>query len=162
LAAQGLVTVTPSWTTRPPRPGETASSIEHKFVSNNDYDARAGEFLESVQLFGLPHRYGLLPVEKPHSGRIPLIILRVSLLPLLTRHYTGPVIYHIEDDLTRIQRRLGERQAQGEAQGSRLAGYQQEVTAGRLAAHRRFSNGDTLDHLVRGLEAAIREDFGRV
>src|SRR5436305_590449 len=64
LASRGLVTVHPTWTTRPRRADEQQGSLEHRFVSDGEFDelCRRGCFIETVRLFGLPYRYGLPPL----------------------------------------------------------------------------------------------------
>lgn len=160
LARRGVVEVTPSWTTRPPREGETSSSIEHKFVSEEEFNKQAsqGLFLEVVQLFNLPYRYGIPRLQQPKSGRIPLIMLRANLLPLLPKHYINGTIYQIEDELSKVQNRLRKRQADGEQQGSRLQDYKKEVGLGRQSARRVFTNDTDLGLLADAIEKAIDED----
>ena len=61
LADRGVVTVHPTWTTRPRRRDELAGSVEHHFVSEAEFLRRRddGFFLHSVQMFGMPYWYGL-------------------------------------------------------------------------------------------------------
>src|SRR3954447_16585781 len=70
LAARGLVTVHPTWTTRPRRADERQGSLEHRFVSDDEFDelCRRGFFIETVSLFGLPFRYGLPPLDGDSAG----------------------------------------------------------------------------------------------
>lgn len=161
LSKRGAVEVTPSWTTRAPRKGETSSSIEHKFVSEEEFDKHENQdfFLEVVQLFNLSYRYGIPRLREPKSGRIPLIMLRANLLPLLPKHYTNGIIYQIEDELSRVADRLWKRQAEGEQQGSRLENYNNEIWLGRQSANRVFTNDTNLELLADALETAIVEDF---
>ncbi|MCX6729820.1 MAG: hypothetical protein NTV95_04265 [Candidatus Saccharibacteria bacterium] len=161
LSRRGIVEVTPSWTTRPPRKGETSSTIEHKFVSEEEFNKQdsQGLFLEVVQLFNLPYRYGIPRLRQPKSGRIPLIMLRANLLPLLPKHYSNGIIYQIEDELSKVEDRLRKRQADGEQQGSRLQDYKKEVGLGRQSAHRVFTNDTDLGLLADAIETAIFEDF---
>ena len=53
-----------SATTRPPRPGEVDGENYH-FLTHQDFQSRlaAGEFLESVEVFGRGHWYGTLLAE---------------------------------------------------------------------------------------------------
>lgn len=161
LSRRGVVEVTPSWTTRPPRKGETSSSIEHKFVSEEEFNKQEsqGFFLEVVQLFNLPYRYGIPRLQQPKSDRVPLIMLRANLLPLLPKHYINGIIYQIEDELSKVEDRLLKRQADGEQQGSRLQDYKKEIELGRQSARRVFTNDTDLGLLADALEAAIVEDF---
>jgi guanylate kinase len=161
LASHGIVEVTPSWTTRPPRDGETINSVEHRFVSETEFDEHKeqGFFLEVVQPFDLPFRYGLPALSKPADNRIPLIMLRANLLPLLTKHYSNFTVYQVEDEFSRVKDRLLKRQAAGEPQGSRLKDYETEIKIGRQSAHRTFTNKSDIQSLVSQIEQAISEDF---
>ncbi len=161
LNDQGIITVTPTWTTRPPRPGEVEQSLEHRFVSEDKFSRLLADnfFLQTVELFGLPYRYGIPKIAKPPAGQVPLIMLRAMLLPLVPPHYPNHVIYQIEDELLRIEQRLRERQQHGEVLGSRLSDYQKEVSAGRQQAHRVFVNNKALVAVAQDIKAAIAQDF---
>jgi guanylate kinase len=161
LVSRGVVEVTPSWTTRPARGGEAESSVEHIFVSEAAFDEQHKQraFLEVVQLFGLPYRYGLPRIPEPSSGRVPLIMLRAPLLPMVPAHYASAVIYQIEDDLANVTKRLQAREAEGHQLGTRLEDYTKEVEFGSRAAHRTFTNNAGIEELADALAAAIREDF---
>jgi len=161
LSKRKIVEVTPSWTTRPPRKGEIGSTIEHIFVSDDEFDTQEGQglFLDVVQLFDLSYRYGIPRIRQPKSGRIPLIILRANLLLLLAKHYTDVTIYQIEDEISKVEHRLLERQSDGEQQGSRLMDYDKEVELGRQAANRVFANDNDIELLADALESATAQDF---
>lgn len=161
LQERGLIVVTPSWTTRPARPEEASGAVEHHFVSDQEFTKKEAEgfFLDSVQMFGLPFKYGLPKIEAPASGVIPTVMLRASLLPLLQKHHDNFVIYQIEDDLNKIKDRLLKRQSEGQELGSRLEDYQKEVTAGQKIANRVFSNQTTVDALADQIAKALNEDF---
>lgn len=161
LAKRGVVEVTPSWTTRPSRNGEVSSSVEHKFISEEEFNKQQERdfFLEVVQLFNLPYRYGLPRIQQPKDNHIPLIMLRASLLPMLPKHYTNGIIYQIEDEFAKVESRLRKRRIEGEHQGSRLEDYKKEVLLGRQSAHRVFTNNTRLGLLVNAMEAAITRDF---
>jgi len=161
LAREGMLEVTPSWTTRPPRPGELESGLEHRFVSDETLDERKanGYFLEVVEMFGLPFRYALPHVESTKPKAIPTVMLRAQLLPLLKKHYSNLVIYELEDVRERVTARLKERSEQGEALGSRLEDYDTEVTAGHKLANRVIVNSADLEEFVATLKQAVQEDF---
>lgn len=163
LSRRGLVDITPSWTTRPPRQGEISLCIEHRFVSEEEFSKQQeqGFFLEVVQLFNLPYRYGIPRLQQPKSQRVPLIMLRANLLSLLPKHYTNGIIYQIEDKLFKVEDRLRKRQADGEQQGSRLQDYKKEVRLGKQLAHRVFTNDTDIGLLVDSIEAAIVKDFAQ-
>jgi guanylate kinase len=158
LHRRGIVDVTPSWTTRPRRDDELDGSIEHRFVDDEEFTVRqdAGLFLEVVQLFGLPYRYGLPAVEAPADGRVPAIMVRAPLMPLVARHFPGHVAYQIEDGYQRSRQRL-ERRA-GDL-GTRLDGFEEECRIGRRAAHRIFVNQGAVGDLVEAVANAVGRDF---
>lgn len=160
LHDRGVVVVTPSWTTRPPRPDEADGALEHRFVDETAFTDKAetGYFLEARQLFGLPYWYGLPKIEKAAAGQVPTVMLRASLLPLLDTYYSNYMVYQIEDELGKIERRLRERQAAGHEPGSRLKGYQEEIAAGRERADRVFVNDSSLETLAGRIAAALSED----
>jgi guanylate kinase len=164
LQAQQLVRNIPSWTTRPPRPDEqTDEQIDHVFVSEEDFLARAKQsfFLEYEKLFGLPYYYGL-PRITPDPARpdtLPVVLLRVPLIPLLQKHYHNFVIYQIEDSYERASARLAKRAVDGEAQGERLDNFSAELAAGRQLAARVFYNDSTVQALTQQIASAIAVDF---
>jgi guanylate kinase len=161
LAKQGLVEITPSWTTRPARPNETNESVEHNFVSPAIFlqKEKEGFFMETAQMFGLPYLYGLPRIMVPQNSRIPAIMLRVNLLHLVAKHYKQALVYHIEDSKARIRERLRRRESAGEAPGSRLAGIEMEIKTGRQLANRIFVN-ENIDSLVEEIKQSLRNDFG--
>lgn len=156
LQRQGLIKLTPTVTDRPRRSGEAA--IEHAFVSPAEFDARAaaGDFLEVVQPFQLPYRYGAPPI-RACPGRVPALMLRVEFLSLLLRHYPDHKVYQIEAPKELVARRLGRRLTDP---GTRLEQYQREVEAGRARADRRFVNDSpSIDPAVAAIRRALAEDF---
>jgi guanylate kinase len=161
LAEEGLVVVNPSWTTRPPRPGELEETTEHRFVSEAEFDKaeREGRFLETVQMFGLPYWYGLAPVQASTPEQVSIVMLRAPLLTLANKHYPSNLVYQIEDDLARIKQRLEQRQAHGEPLGTRLSDYEKEVSLGGHYAKRRFVNNDDITLLANQIRQALQEDF---
>jgi guanylate kinase len=158
LHRRGVVVVTPSWTTRPSRSGE--DEIEHRFVSEKEFAElqRDGFFLEVVQMFGLPYRYGLPPVEQPVDGRIPAVMVRASLLPLLGVHYPDHVVYQIEAAADTARARMRARGEDAEAD-ARLAGFEQELDLGRGLADRVFDSGTPINEIVDVIARAVRDDF---
>ena len=158
LHRRGVIEVTPSWTTRPRRDDELDGSIEHRFVDEDEFTARqgAGFFLEVVQMFGLPYRYGLPAVEEPADGRVPAIMVRAPLMPLVARHFPGHVAYQIEDGYERARERLRRRAWDP---GTRLDGFEEECRLGRDAAHRIFVNDGSIVDLVGAVADAVGQDF---
>jgi guanylate kinase len=160
LVAQKIIEVTPSWTTRPRRADEDDTAVEHVFCSEAEFESvkEGGIFLESAQLFGLPYYYGLPKIPKPPVEVVPLIMLRVMVLPLLYKFYDNPVVYQIEAPKDLIAERLEERGKQGTENGTRLSDYEMEVTKGREVASRVFVNDDIMA-IVEAIKQAIIEDF---
>jgi guanylate kinase len=158
LHRRGVVEVTPSWTTRPRRDDELDGSIEHRFVDEEEFSARqdAGYFLEVVQMFGLPYRYGLPAVDAPAGGSVAAIMVRAPLMPLVARHFPGHVAYQIEDDVQRARERV--RRRPGDP-GTRLDRFEEECRAGRQAAHRIFVNRGSAGDLVDAVADAVHRDF---
>jgi len=159
LADDGIVDIVPTWTTRPPRP-EEANGIEHRFVSEKEFEQATahGDLLEARQMFGLPYWYGL-PVITPVPGKTSLIVLRAQLVPIFAKHYPAYVVYQISDSIGRVRQRLLARAAHGEAIGERLQQYTEEVNEGRSIAHRSFANTSTPESLAKDISSAIRVDF---
>lgn len=158
LHRRGVIDITPSWTTRPRRDDELGGSVEHRFVDDEEFTARqdAGYFLEVVQMFGLPFRYGLPAIADPEAGTVPAIMVRAPLMPLVDRHFPGHVAYQIEDGYQRARERLGRRAGD---LGTRLDGFEEECRLGRGAAHRVFVNDGSIAGLVEAVAAAVRSDF---
>src|SRR5205085_11400244 len=75
----GLVDVRPTWTTRPIRPDEADGSLEHRFVTDAEFDRlkNAGFFLDTVEMFGLPYRYGL---PRSTARTTEVVMLRAALV----------------------------------------------------------------------------------
>ncbi len=162
LNRRGLIDITPTWTTRPPRHNELEEGIEHRFVSEDRYDEleREDYFINTEVLFGLPYRYGMPRILVPSPDKAPTVMLRVMVLDKMDRFYPNNLIYQIEDRLPEIERRLREREAKGENTGTRIQQYRQELEAGRKKANRVFTNTRTLEKLADEVAAAIAEDFG--
>jgi guanylate kinase len=163
LYDRGLVLINPTWTTRPPRPKETDEGIEHKFVSNSEFSKKQASdyFLEVVELFGLPYRYGVPEILPTTSEQVSLIMLRAPLIPLLNKHYPVHIIYQIEDELPKVRERLIARQQHGEDMGTRLEDYEKEIVAGRKLAKRTFVNNKEPEQIAKQVEQAILEDFAK-
>lgn len=161
LYQQGMIEITPTWTTRPPRPGETDESIEHKFVDDKTFQQKvaAGFFLNTKTMFGLEYHYGLPRIKQPAGHRVPVIVLRAALLPLLAKFYSNFTIYQIVDDPKKIANRLISRQAAGEKLGKRFDDNLKEIELGKNLANRIFCNQDNLRHFTKEVADAIRIDF---
>jgi guanylate kinase len=165
LQGRRLIQLAPSWTTRSPRIDEHDGSIEHIFVSEEEFEnkVRSNFFLEEVELFGLPYRYGLpkLSVNPSQSSGVTTIMLRAPLLSLLSKHYKNYITYQIEASYEYVSDRLHEREKMGELQGQRLKDYNKEVIVGRQLADRVFLNDKSVAELADQIEAAIKSDFNK-
>lgn len=161
LQRRNILTLTPTWTTRPRRPDEHDEvASTHRFVDETAFDEMdaAGGFLEVVQMFDLPYRYGL-PIVPPTDNTVATILLRAPLITLATRHFANFVVYQVEDTLDRALERANHRRTHGERDGSRYEQFENEMRLGRSLAHRVFTNTTTLDALVESLSEAISQDF---
>ena len=161
LAADGIVRVHPTWTTRPPRADEGRSALEHRFVSDHEYDDldAAGFFLGTVTLPGLPYRYGLPRLALAGDGPIDTIMARVPFLDALAPHLPARLIYQIEDTPERARRRLLARGNDAIELAARLGGARDEARAGRAAADRVFVNDRLLCDLVDAVATALHHDL---
>jgi guanylate kinase len=161
LYDKGLIIINPTWTTRPPRPGEAEEGFEHLFVSEAEFKEKqdANYFLEVVEMFGLPYRYGVPEIMPSTSEQVSLLMIRAPLIPLLNKHYPQHIIYQIEDDLSRVSERLVERQRHGEDMGTRLEDYEKEIVAGRKLAKHVFVNNKNVEEVAKQVEVAMLEDF---
>lgn len=159
LHHDGVIHLTPSWTTRPPRPDEREGCPEHRFVTEGEFEAlvHAGFFLEVAELFDLPYRYGLPRIEESSGTARSAIMLRAELIGHVRRHYSRPVIYQfdVSDDV--MAERLGRRDE--ERLGMRFDGARAERDLGKSVATRTFLNASTVDELVEEVRAAISQDF---
>jgi guanylate kinase len=163
LVDAGVLEMTPSWTTRPPRAEERQRCVEHRFVSEADFDRLEAEayFLDTVQMFGLPYRYGIPPVRRPDGRATAVVMLRAGLLGMLGRHYDRPLIYQIEDNRERVAARLRQRHPDAAELGSRLEDYDREVLLGRTQAHRTFLNAADIPTLAEQVKGALAMDLSR-
>ena len=160
LHRRGLVRVHPTWTTRRPRHDELAGSPEHRFVSDEVFDdlVAHGYFVDTVTLFGLPHRYGLPPVAVSTSGPIDAVMLRAPLVARFARLVPDHVVYQIESDPDQARERLLDRGCIGAELAGRLVDNNREITCGRRIADRIFVNDGTIDELVDEVVAALATD----
>lgn len=161
LARRGVVTVTPSWTTRPRRGDEDDETVEHRFVTDVEFDEleQGSYFLEVVTLFGLPFRYGLPAVAPPPGGPVPAIMVRAPLMGLVTRHFPNHLAYQIESTPEKACRRLLAREVDAAAIEGRMRDFDQERLLGRNLAARVFANETSVDDLVTLVQHAIEHDF---
>jgi ribose 1,5-bisphosphokinase PhnN len=161
LVADGLIELTPTWTTRPPRREELASCVEHRFVSELEFERleRCGAFLATARLPGAPFRYALPPVRWPQDGRVAAVTLGAALVPRLRRLVADLTVYQVEDEHDRAVERLRELSGGGAGPGSPLTDQEAEVALGRVVAQRIFVNCAGPAVLADVLGRAIRLDF---
>lgn len=160
LDRRRLVRVHPTWTTRPRRHDEAAGSPEHRFVTDEVFDdlTARGFFLDTVSLFGVPHRYGLPPVAVSTTGPLDLVMLRAPLVARFAQHVPHHLVYQVEADADSARRRLLERGCIGAELAGRLLDNDREVACGRRIADRVFVNGGSIEDLADAVVAAVAAD----
>lgn len=171
LARLGVVTVHPTWTTRPPRPDERAEGCpEHRFVAERRFDhlAESGLFGDVVRPFGGTHRYGLPPLPHRPAGpptcveQIDTVLLRATYLDRVADRLNPMVVYQVEAPPPVLADRLAARGADPDEIRARRAFDVEDTAAGRRRADRILPNEGTLASLVARTLAALAEDFGSV
>ena len=156
----GLITVHPTWTTRPRRSDETEGSPEHRFVTPEEFDELCAQrfFLDTVALFGLPYRYGLPPVDVHDSGPIDAVMLRAPLVARFAHVVSHHLVYQIEDGADRTRSRLIARGCPPAELAARIDDNHKEIAAGRQLADRVFVNGGSISDLTDGIASALGAD----
>jgi guanylate kinase len=157
LVRRNLIAVTPTWTTRPRRPDEAGGCANHHFVTEDEFSARAAEgfFLGTMRLFGLEHRYGLPHVRLADDGRVPTVVARAAVVPLIAAHVPEYVVWQIEAPRPRIDAAVRARGSRPIEVSGRLAHADDEVAAGRALADGVFVNDGALSALVDAMAAAL-------
>jgi guanylate kinase len=158
LVRRNLIAVTPTWTTRPRRPDEDGGCPNHHFVTEAEFSAReaAGLFLGTVELFGLPYRYGLPPLEVSIGGRVPAVVARASVVGAIAAHHSRHVIWQVEAPARRVRAAMVARRSSGAEIHARLRDLDAELAAGRALADRVFVNDGRLAAVVD----AMAEELG--
>jgi guanylate kinase len=164
LSDRGVVAVHPTWTTRARRRDEPEGSVEHHFVSEAEFLRRRadGFFLHSVSMFGIPHWYGLPPINWSEDGTVDAVMLRAPLVPILRAVYPDLVIYQIEAPRDVVDARLARRDCTSVERRARQADNEHELVGGWRVADRRFRNDRPLDAVVEEIERAVSTDFARM
>jgi guanylate kinase len=157
LSDRGVLRVHPTWTTRPRRSDEADGSVEHRFVSEEEFDRLVanGAFLDTVALFGLPHRYGLPPIYWSSDGRMDAVMLRAPLVERFRKVVPDIFVLQIEDVAERAAGRLRERGGSDLDLQARIHDNEREIIAGRTLADAVVRNDGTLDELVDRVAAEI-------
>jgi guanylate kinase len=164
LADRGAVQVHPTWTTRPRRTDEAEGSLEHRFVTDDEFDGldASGFFLDTVAMFGLPHRYGLPPLGNHDRPPVHAVMLRAPLVERFVATVDADLlVYQIEDTGERTSRRLAQRGCDVDELAARLRDNEQEIVLGRHVADRVFVNAGPLDATVDAIVSALRCDLQR-
>ena len=154
LADRGLVRIHPTWTTRPRRPDERRGSPEHRFVDDASFGRLRdrGFFVDTVELFGLPHRYGLPPVRRGADGRVDTVLLRAPLVERFRVTVRDPiVVVQIETGTDELARRLRARPTTDADAAARLVDNEREAILGRSVADIVVTNDATVDELIERL-----------
>ena len=156
LHERRIVTVHPTWTTRPRRAGEP--EVEHRFVSADRFARLCGEgfFAETARPFGLPHRYGLPPVVA--AGPVDLLIVRAPWVEQVARMVDRCVVYQVEACPRRCLLRLAGRGSSLTEVAARMEEHRRETALGRSLADRVFLNDGPLEPLVDAVAGAIGQD----
>jgi guanylate kinase len=163
LHRRGIITVHPTWTTRPPRFDEIGGSLEHCFVSEADFDAalRGGLFMATATPFGLPYRYGLPTLARNDQGPVDAVMLRAPAVAQFTALVAECVIYQITVDDSVALRRLRDRGSPTADVAARVEDNPREVALGALLADRIFINAGSDEHVADTVTAALRADIGQ-
>jgi guanylate kinase len=158
LCRRGIVDATPTWTTREPRPGEISTSYDHRFVSQEEFEAHeaAGGFIDLQTLYG--NRYGMPYPRKPEPGKEALIILKPQFIPKLLEHYPYARIHQIAASRESTEVRMRRRgQTEGDIE-ERLRHHDQETEDAGRHAHIAFDNNGSIGRTVASVEEQIRLD----
>ena len=155
LHRRGVVDVRPTWTTRPRRADETDGSVEHRFVTDDEFDAlaRARFFVDTVAMFGLPYRYGLPGPLAFGVARPEIVLLRAPLVERFRRLGVDCTVVQIEDSPARTAARLAQRNMSAVELQARLVDNERELVAGRAVADVVFSNVDSIGALADRIAA---------
>jgi guanylate kinase len=162
LAQRDILRVHPTWTTRPGRADEHDGEIEHRFVSDAEFDAREadGFFLGTVTRPGSPYRDALPGVVPTDDGPIDTFMTRAPFVDALRQSFPYQVVYQIEDTPQRAKFRLIERGVDAAELVEELGCYAEEARAGRALAQRVFTNDASLDELVDAVTKKLQIDAG--
>jgi guanylate kinase len=154
-----------SATTRPPRPGEH-EGVDYYFLTDAEFRRRreAGEFLESIEVFGRGHWYGTLWSEVRSSlsqGKWVILEIDVDGAGEVLRQYPEAVTIFIRpESVEELERRLRSRGTESEdAVQRRLAVARHELQLSDRYDHQvvNVTVDGAVDHIceilhARGLE----------
>ncbi|TWT76943.1 Guanylate kinase [Posidoniimonas polymericola] len=150
-----------SATTRPPRPGEVDGRNYH-FLRSSEFRRRldAGEFLESVEVFGRGHWYGTLAEEvlpRLHRGVWVMLEIDVDGTRRVLEQYPQALTIFIEpSSMHELERRLRARKTDAEeAIERRLAVAREEMQ--RAGEYRFRIVNDTIEGAVAEICSVLQE-----
>lgn len=160
LHRRNLLSICPTWTTRPPRRDECARTREHVFVADETFDrlAAAGAFLATATLPGLAHRYGL-PRPPDVCTPVPAVIARAAQLPTLRASGARVRVLAVTDSCTRVARRLRARGLTAGETRTRLDAHATEAAAAAAVADHVVVNSGSLAELIEALETALAREM---
>jgi guanylate kinase len=160
LAARPELDYSVSFTSRPPRPGETDGE-DYRFVSREEFLRRhgRGEFAEYNEIFGNLYGTSRKALERSLAqGRDLLLDIDVDgAARLKMRFPQGVFIFLLPPSRAELERRLRGRGTESEEQvQDRLARVAYELGAARGYTHLVFN--DDLEATVEGVAAIIRAE----
>lgn len=156
LCDSGVAEATPTWTTRPPRHGETDTAYDHHFVSDDEFDDQADGFIEQRSFYGA--RYGVPFPSVPSEGIVALMVLKPVFIPAFLEHYPAARVYQIEAARDLLPGRM---EARGQSQADieeRMRLHDSETKSARQFAHVVFSNDGAIEQTQLQVEAQIHAD----
>ena len=158
LVDRHVLRVHPTWTTRPRRPDERRGSPEHRFVDDPRFEElrRQGFFLDTVELFGLPHRYGLPAIGRSTDGRVDTVMLRAPLVERFRAVVSdAAVVVQVEGHPAHLAERLRRRGTSPADVAARLADNDREAALGRTVADVVVRNDAGIPELVERLALVV-------
>ena len=160
LHRRGLVRVHPTWTTRPPRPGEESEPLAHVFVGDDTFDrfGRSGFFLCTGRIRGLPYRYGLPRFHGEPGGALDTVVLRAGYVTEFRRLHPGSIVYMITTAPEILSGRLSRRDDPGHVVAARTAADRYEGALGSSLADRTIPNTGSVSEMADTVETGLVAD----
>lgn len=163
LARETSLRFSVSWTTRPPRPGET-ESVDYRFVSEPAFrqNIEAGGFVEWAQVHG--HLYGTAATEIDRSlgeGADVLLDIDVQGARQVAERYPGAVtVFLLPPDYATLESRLrGRRSDADDVIASRLQTAASEVR--HYGTFQYLVVNDALDHAAVEIQSILAAERAR-
>jgi guanylate kinase len=158
---KGRIVPSISATTRPPRPGEV-DGVNYHFLSPEEFTRRreAGEFLETVEVFGRGHWYGTLwSAVRPRLAEGKWVLLEVDVAgaeKILSQFADAITIFILPSDETELERRLRSRGTETEeAINRRLEVARREIALADRYTHKVIN--DTVPQAVDRIVKVLQE-----